>query len=60
MLELKPSMSRARDIGQELLKEKLFPLFSANGREIWTYLQFLLILGFVVKSAVVDIAASDP
>ena len=60
VLELKPSMSRAREIGKELLKEKLFPLFSTNGREIWTYLQFLLILGFAIKSAVVDIAVSDP
>ena len=60
VLELKPSMSRAREIGQELLNGKVLPLFSSYGREIWTYLQFLIILGFAVKSVVIDIAVSDP
>ena len=60
VLELKPSMSRAREIGQELLNGKVLPLFSTYGREIWTYLQFLIILGFAVKSIVIDIAVSDP
>ena len=60
VLELKPSMSRARAIGQELINGKVLPLFSTYGREIWTYLQFLIILGFAIKGVVIDIAVSDP
>ena len=60
VVKLKASMLKTQVIGKQLLKRKLFPLFSTNGRELWTYLQFLMILGFAIKSAVIDIAVSNP
>ena len=60
VVNLKPSMLKTQAIGRELLKEKVFPLFSTNGHEVWTYVQFLLVLGFVLKCAVIDIAVNSP
>lgn len=60
VLQLSPSMRKTRDIGKQLLKRDLFPLFSTYGRELWTYVQFLFVLGFVLKCAVIDIAISNP
>ena len=59
VLELRSSMRRVQEKGRELLKETLFPLFSTNGRELWTYLQLTLVLVFVLKIAIVDLAVSN-
>ena len=52
-------MRRVQEKGRELLKETLFPLFSTNGRELWTYLQLTLVLVFVLKIAIVDLAVCN-
>ena len=60
VVDLEPSLVKTQAIGRELLKQEVFPLFSTNGREVWTYVQFLLVLGFVLKCAVIDIAVNSP
>ena len=58
VVELK-SLRKAREVGKKHLKEKVFPLFSTYGRELWTYAQFLITVGLTLYS-VIDLAASDP
>ena len=58
VVELK-SLRKAREFGKKHLKEKVFPLFSTYGRELWTYAQFLITVGLLLYS-VIDLLASDP
>lgn len=58
VVELK-SLRKAREFGKKHLKEKVFPLFSTYGRELWTYAQFLITVGLTLYS-VIDLTVSDP
>ena len=37
VVDLDASVLKTQAIGRDLLKQEVFPLFSTNGREVWTY-----------------------
>ena len=60
VVKLEPSMIKTQEIGRDLLKQKVLPLFSTNGRKLWIYVQLVLVLWFGLKCAIIDIAVNSP